>query len=199
MAGRHFCFRMETPAHGPARWERLAESVLTPTRIFDLKSVRFRHPVRRTERDFLVIAAPEWVNVVAHTVDDRLVMVRQFRYGINDFSLEIPGGIIEAGEDPVAAGLRELSEETGYVGRSARLIGSVHPNPAIQSNRSHFVLVEEAACVDPQAWDEDEEIAVSALPVPEVFAAARRGEISHALVLNALMFFEPIWRGRTRR
>jgi ADP-ribose pyrophosphatase len=117
------------------RWKKLGSREVARTRIFSVESVDFQHPRRAKPQDFFVINAPEWVNVVALTPDHRLVLVRQFRYGSNEFSLEIPGGIIDEGEDPVAAGVRELREETGYVGRAARLLGSVHPNPAMQNNR----------------------------------------------------------------
>lgn len=179
---------------GPSRWEKLGHTMQAKTRIFDLLSARYRHPVRGLERDFVVVQAPDWVNVVALTPDDRLVLVRQFRYGIGEFSLEIPGGVIDAGEDPVAAGLRELREETGYAGAPGRLLGSVHPNPAIQSNRCHFVLVEEAVKSHPLQWDADEEIHVATEPVEAVLALARAGGISHGLVLDALFMFEPYWR-----
>jgi ADP-ribose pyrophosphatase len=184
-----------SPAPGLPRWERSGQSVQARTRVFDLLAVQYRHPRRGLARDFTVIQAPDWVNVIARTADDHLVLVRQFRYGIDAFSLEIPGGIIEAGEDPVAAGVRELQEETGYTGGTARLIGSVHPNPAIQSNRSHFVLVEPAVKSHELAWDADEEIEVARLPTRDVFELARNGGITHGLVLNALWFFEPHWRG----
>jgi ADP-ribose pyrophosphatase len=195
LAGRHFHFQIMTPSHSdPARWTKGAERLLAATRILDLHSMHYRHPVRQTERDFVVIAAPDWVNVVALTTDGHLVLVRQFRFGINDFSLEIPGGVIEAGEDPVAAGLRELAEETGFVGTSARLLGSVHPNPAIQNNRCHLVLVEAAARTASIDWDPDEEIAVTTAPVADVLAAARDGRITHSLVLCGLFLFESWWR-----
>jgi len=119
--------------------------------------------------------------------------VRQFRYGINDFSLEVPGGVIDAGEDPVAAGVRELREESGYVGTRARLLGSVHPNPAMQSNRCHLVLVEEARREAELEWDPDEEFEIVTMPVAETFALAAAGGITHALVLNALLLFQPHW------
>jgi 8-oxo-dGTP pyrophosphatase MutT (NUDIX family) len=120
-------------------------------------------------------------------------MVNQFRYGMDDFSWEIPGGVIERGEDPVAAGLRELEEETGYVGNSARLLGSVNPNPAIMNNRCHLVLVENVVLTTELAWDPDEEIEVMSLPVDEVYAWAQSGRITHSLVLNALLLFAPVW------
>ncbi|MEO6004892.1 MAG: NUDIX hydrolase [Opitutus sp.] len=131
---------------------------------------------------------------MALTPDERMVLVRQFRYGVNAFSLEIPGGVIERGEPPEVAGVRELREETGYVGSSPRVLGSVNPNPAIQSNRCHFLLVEHAVATTPVAWDHDEEIQVTTMPVDEVLALARSGGISHSLVLNALFLFEAVRR-----
>ncbi|MBI3884840.1 MAG: NUDIX hydrolase [Opitutae bacterium] len=188
-----------TSPHQPQRWEKLGSTVQTRTRIFDVQSVRYRHPGRKTERDFFVVAAPDWVNVVALTPDHRLVLVRQFRFGTDAFSLEIPGGVIDAGEDPVAAGLRELREESGYSGTRARLLGSVHPNPAMQNNRCHLVLVEDAQRRDDLEWDEDEEFEILALPVDEVYALADAGGITHAMVLDALLLFAPVWAGLRKR
>jgi ADP-ribose pyrophosphatase len=178
----------------PARWEKLRESSLASTRIFDLRSAVYRHPVRQTERDFVVIHAPDWVNVLAVTEQRELVLVNQFRYGIDAFSLEIPGGVIDLGEDPIEAGVRELREETGFVGGKARLLGSVRPNPAIMDNRCHLVLVENCTRSAELEWDADEEIEVSTAPVDDVYAWSRSGRIQHSLVLNALHLFAPIWQ-----
>lgn len=178
----------------PSRWQKLGESKHTSTRVFDVLNARFRHPVRAIEKDFVVVRPPDWVNVVALTPDRQIVLVRQFRFGINEFSLEIPGGVMEAGEDPVTTGVRELREETGYAGQPATLLGSVHPNPAIQSNRCHFVFVEAAVRAHALEWDADEEIQVCTLPVEEVLALARNGGITHSLVLAALLLFEARWR-----
>lgn len=188
--------RPAAPPTAPARWIRGEPRTLAHTRILTLQSVPFHHPRRDVRRDFVRIDAHDWVNILAHTADDRLVLVNQFRYGIDAHSWEIPGGIIEPGEEAVAAGVRELLEETGYAGENARLVASVHPNPAIMSNRCHLVLVENCRLVAPQAPDPDEELEVAAWPVEEVFARARRGEITHSLVLDALFFFEPLWRAR---
>ena len=181
------------PESGPMRWERLGERELATTRVLDLRSVRLRHPRRGTEKEFVVIRAPDWVNVIALTPDRQLVLVRQFRFGIHEFSLEVPGGVIESGETPVAAGVRELAEETGFAGGPARLLGSVHPNPALQDNRCHAVLVEGVVRREPLAWDPDEEIEISTAPVDEALAWARAGRITHSLSLTALMLFEPYW------
>ncbi len=179
--------------HSPSRWDKGGSRSLAATRIFDVRSVEFRHPTRGTEREFVVIASPDWVNVVALTPDHQLVFVNQFRYGTDAFSWEVPGGVIDLGEDPIAAGVRELREETGFVGKNARLLGSVNPNPAIMNNRCHLVLVEDAVRTAEQDWDPDEEIEVTTMPVDEAYAWARSGRITHALVLNALFLFESRW------
>lgn len=177
----------------PQRWRKLRAEPLATTRIFNVMRAFFRHPDREQAQDFVVIAAPDWVNVIALTPDQRLVLVRQFRFGTDDFSVEIPGGVVEAGEDCLAAGLRELREETGYLGGPARLLGSVHPNPAYQSNRCHLVLVENARPEANLAWDPDEELEILTRPVDEVYTLAYEGGITHALVLDALLLFAPHW------
>lgn len=167
--------------------------MLAKTPILELRGVEYRHPGRSAGREFSVIASSDWVNVVALTREGQMVLVRQFRYGINDFSLEIPGGIIEPGEDPVAAGVRELAEETGFAGGTSRLLGSVRPNPAIQNNRCYLVLVEGVSASGVLAWDPDEEIEVLTAPVEEVLAWARTGKITHALVVCGLFHYDQ-WR-----
>ena len=189
---------MENGSPKAARWEVLGHEELLKTRVFNVRSARYRHPVRQVERDFIVIDPPDWVNVIALTHDHQIVLVTQFRYGVNALSLEIPGGMMEAGEAPVVAGIRELQEETGYTGAPAKILGSVQPNPAIQSNRCHFLLVENARRTAALAWDHDEEIEICTLPVEQVLALARSGGITHSLVLNALFLFEPLWRNSTR-
>lgn len=182
----------EQPSPLP-RWQKLGARTVARTRIFDVQSVDFRHPARPRAQDFFVISAPDWVNVVALTPDRQLVLVRQFRYGTNDFSLEIPGGVMDPGEDAIAAGVRELREETGYVGTNARLLGRVHPNPAMQDNRCHLVLVEEARREAGLDWDADEEFEIMTRPVDEVYQLAYAGGITHAMVLDALLLFAPVW------
>ena len=183
------------PGH-PSAWEPLIDATVDHFRIFRVRRTRFRHAREAREAEFVVIDSNDWVNVVAVTDHGELVLVRQFRFGRNEFTLEIPGGMVEHGEDPVAAGVRELREETGYVGRAARILGRVHPNPAIQSNTCHIVLVEGVQRLTETQFDFNEEIELSVRPVEEVFALAESGAITHALVLDALFFLRPWWEQR---
>lgn len=88
-------------------------------------------------REFYTIACPDWCNVLAVTPDANVVLVRQFRFGNDRISLEVPGGMIEPGEDPAHAVRRELEEETGYVAGDLALLSNLCPNPALQGNRIH--------------------------------------------------------------
>lgn len=175
------------------RWELLEESVYADCRVFSVMRRRYRHPAKKTTGDFFVLDSSNWVNVIALTPEKQMVLVSQFRFGTHDLSIEIPGGMIDEGEDPLEGGVRELREETGFAGGRPRLIGSVHPNPAIQNNRCYFLLIEDARKVAETEWDHHEELAGGLVDVEEVFEMARTGEITHSLVLNALLFFQPHW------
>lgn len=146
---------------------------------------------RRTsiEKDFYKFQFPAWVNIIAMTVERAIVLIRQYRFGTDRVEVEIPGGAVNHGEDPLAAGLRELLEETGYAGENGRIIGKVCPNPAIQNNFCYTVLVENVRKVAEPAQDDMEDIEVLTLPQDEVQKLVVDGVISHGLVLNALMFY----------
>jgi 8-oxo-dGTP pyrophosphatase MutT (NUDIX family) len=116
------------------------------------------------------------------------VLVRQFRFGTGQFSWELPAGVVDPGEDPVEGGVRELYEESGYRGTRARVLGTVHPNPAIQRNCCHIILVEGARRIDGGAPGPHEAFEVRELPVAELYEWARNGTISHAIVHAALFY-----------
>ena len=141
------------------------------------------------QKDFYFFDFPPWVNVVALTHDNLIVLIRQFRYGSRKMEIEIPGGMVDQGEAPLEAGCRELLEETGYVGSNARIIGRVCPNPAIQRNYCYTVLVENAVRKQEVKLDEMEDIESFLAPVDEVFRFIEDGTIDHGLVLNGLMFY----------
>jgi len=180
----------------PESWLREGERALLHTRVFDVQAVRFRHPRRTEGREFIAIDAPDWVVVLPVTANGELLLVRQFRFGVAQLSLELPGGVIEPGEAPVDAAARELAEETGYRGGQPELIGTVHPNPAIQRNRAHLVVIPNVVLAVDTAWDADEELSLERMPIPAVLELARGGGITHALMLNGLFMLEGWWARR---
>ena len=128
----------------------------------------------------------DWVLALPITADGKLVMVRQYRFGVRDLSTEVPGGIIDPGEDPRVAAVRETEEETGFAGGRATLLGTCAPNPAIQANRCHFVLIEDVHPTGRRAPDEHEEIEVLAVAPQAALAEALTQPAQHSLALLAL-------------
>lgn len=162
------------------------------SRVFEVERRRNREaPVPgepRKEGDFFVIRAPDWVNVVALTPDDQLLVIEQWRHGVERSTLEIPGGMVDPGETPAEAAARELREETGYAAESILPIGFVEPNPAIQDNRCHTFVALGCTKVGPARFDGNERIVASTVPFSSAPNLIRSGRITHALVVTGITF-----------
>jgi 8-oxo-dGTP pyrophosphatase MutT (NUDIX family) len=135
------------------------------------------------------------VNIVALTDAGKMVMVRQWRAGTREVGLEMPGGMVDPGESPLHAAERELIEETGYRASKWTALGSVDPNPAIQSNRCHTFLAEGAVRVGGLHQESSEDIEALELSVDEVERAIASGRIRHALICSAFLRFDLHRRG----
>ena len=171
-------------------WEVFSRKVVLDTPVVTIQAGPVRCVRSGKQKDFYFFDFPEWVNIVALTPEREIILIRQFRYGSNRIEIEIPGGMVNDHEDPVAAGCRELLEETGYAGKNARHIGRVCPNPALQRNYCHTIFVEEAVKVQEPCFDDMEDISWYSLPEKDVMQLIANGEINHGLVLNALMFYQ---------
>ncbi|MBL9172167.1 MAG: NUDIX hydrolase [Verrucomicrobiales bacterium] len=171
-------------------WPLVSSRPVASYRIFSLRTDLKINPRTGEKHDFFVLDCPDWVNVVPVTSDGRVVMIEQFRHGSNTVELEIPGGVMDPHEsDPVAAGQRELREETGYEGTRARIIGRIFPNPAIQSNTCHTLLVEDCELRHATEFDHAEDIQVRLVPLDHIPHLIASGRIRHALVVVALSHF----------
>ena len=138
-------------------WDADDPTELHATRVFTLRQRQARSRVNPSKHGtFVYLDTGDWVNVIALTADEQVVLVEQYRHGLRRVTLEIPGGMVDGDEGPLAAGQRELREETGYAGQGARLIGRVSPNPAILTNWCHTLLVTEVERVgdpDPEGTE----------------------------------------------
>jgi 8-oxo-dGTP pyrophosphatase MutT (NUDIX family) len=135
---------------------------------------------------FYLLDFPDWAQIVAITPDDRIVLVRQYRHGIGRVTLELPGGIVDPGETPLEAAARELTEETGYVAETLRLVCSLSPNTSSHTNRCHTVLALGARLAHATAHEPGEEIAVETMPLAELWAAVPQGALPQAMHTAAL-------------
>ena len=172
-------------------WPKINSKTLGDYRIFKVRSDEKVSPRTGQTHDFFVIECVDWVNVIAMTPDEHLVMVEQYRHGSNTVELEIPGGIMDASDaSPVATGIRELREETGFEGERARLLGNVFANPAIMNNTCHTVIVESCTLKHAVEWDSGEDMVTRLVPIAGIPELVAIGKIRHPLVVVALYYFE---------
>ena len=170
------------------RWETLQRTPVATTPVFQIDAVERRSPAG-VDGKFFVAQMADWVNVIAITHDEQMLLIRQYRQGTDSITMEIPGGIVDDGESYVEAARRELREETGYEADELIEIGLVDPNPALQGNRCATVLALGATPDHDTDFDEHEEIELELASLDEVESMIRRGEITHALVVAALYHY----------
>jgi ADP-ribose pyrophosphatase len=170
-------------------WPLASREALGTFKVFSVRRESSVSPRTGRPHPFYVLDCPDWVNVIALTDRNYVVLVRQFRAGTRSVTLEIPGGGVEAHDASVlAAGRRELREETGHAARTWKRLGVVHPNPAFQSNRCTTYLARDCRRVGELIPDAGEDLAVELVPLRNIPGLIRRGRITHSLVIAAFHF-----------
>jgi 8-oxo-dGTP pyrophosphatase MutT (NUDIX family) len=170
-------------------WSVVGENKEYNTPIFNLlkRSMRLEASDEQVSADFYVLDAPEWINVIPITHNNEVVLVEQFRYGIEEPTLEIPGGMVDEGEVPGEAARRELHEETGYAAESWESLGKVSSNPAIMSNFTHIYLAENCRYKgEIKNHDASERINVHLIAIEEFLDWVADGTIHHSIVVAAV-------------
>jgi ADP-ribose pyrophosphatase len=170
-------------------WKRIRSQTNQTYRIFSIRTDTTLSPRTGAEHEFYVIESGDWVNVIPITADEQVVMIRQYRHGSGEITLEIPGGLVEPGDTPETAASRELLEETGYQAEEWKKIGVVNPNPAIFSNRCHTFFARNLTKVGSPTLDQTEDIDVVLLPLSDIPRLIRNGVIDHALVIAAFYWY----------
>lgn len=181
------------PKH-PKIWKCTKELPVADCKVFKVVKKHFEHPDGRSG-DFYINISPDWVQVGAliepgKAAEPQVILVNQFRFGAQKTSWEFPGGVSEAGETPIEAAKRELLEETGYSGTRAKLLASYTPNPAIQNNYAHFVVIENCSKTSQVNWDENEEIEMKIVPVSKLDHLVSSGEIHHSIAIDSIYFLQ---------
>ncbi len=174
----------------PRKWKTLETEIVYRTPIFNLHRKRASHP-KRGQRDFYLLEAVDWVNIIPLTRDKKVVMIRQWRHGIGGFTLEVPGGMVDTSdESPMHAARREMIEETGFDSDKIIEIGKVHPNPAIQGNYCYSYLARDVRRVEQPHFDGSaEETEVVMVPLGDIRKLIASGHITHALTVAGFAFF----------
>lgn len=169
----------------PETWKLKKSKQIADCRVFTVRqdfSVRSGEDI---EQSFFVIENSDWVNVIAFTKSEQVILIEQFRHGTQEIVLEIPGGIVDKDEEPIIAAARELLEETGFAANEIIPLGKSRPNPAIQDNWIHHFLALDCEKTGVTAFDEHENIVIKLYPPEEVERLVENEEITHSLVLAA--------------
>ncbi|MDR2094228.1 MAG: NUDIX hydrolase [Treponema sp.] len=172
-------------------WKEEGGRVVFNSPVFAVEERFYRSP-ENLVKTFTVLDAADWAIVIPVIETERsrnFVMVRQWRHGARELSLEFPGGVFESGEQDAEAARRELEEETAYTPGKIKKLGVFNPNPALMSNHVHFFLAWDLQALPGQNLDDDEYIAIEMVPEHEVLKGMGRPPFIHALMGTAVALY----------
>jgi 8-oxo-dGTP pyrophosphatase MutT (NUDIX family) len=175
------------------RWEEHARTHVASCTLFDLYASR-RSSMQGKSGEFCLLTAPDWVTVIpvlsGGNGEEILLMVRQYRHGAEIITTEFPAGLVDPGEEPLAAAARELEEETGYRAGRMTLLGRVRPNPAFMNNWFSTYLAEDLVRVGDLSLDDTEELQPLTLSRAELARRIGSGELVNSLTLVSYFLWE---------
>lgn len=146
------------------------------------------YPDGRVQPEYYVLEYPSWINIIAITDDGQIILERQWRQALGVVSLEIPAGVVEDGETPLAAAQRELAEETGYTGGKWTELLTIAPNPGVMNNLCHCFLAQGVVHTTTQHLDDTEDLEVMLCSESDVYDHLQRGDFLQAMMVA------PLWK-----
>jgi len=169
-------------------WRVLSSRNVVKDRWMSLRADRCRTR-RDAELDpYYVIESEDFVHAVVVDDEDRIVLVRQYRHGAREMSLELPGGVMDQNDGSIlAAAARELIEETGFEADNLELVATLSPDPARFENRVHFVFGSGAHRTCAPSCDPTEDIEVEVIPFREALHRALTGGMAHSAHIAGLL------------
>jgi len=173
----------------PDTWKRVRSKKIADCRVFQVREDFCERETDGKHSTFFVIENPDWVNVIAITKQNEVVLIEQYRHGAEQITLEIPGGMIDENETPETAAKRELLEETGFDAKKIILLGKSQPNPAIQNNKMFHFLAVGCEKIKEAEFNEHESVVTKLVSLSEIENLISGGKITHSLVIAAFHFF----------
>ncbi|MDR1804343.1 MAG: NUDIX hydrolase [Treponema sp.] len=172
-------------------WKEEGRKTVFTCPVFSIEERYCRSPSDKPGT-YTILRAADWAIIIPALDTERgreFVMVRQWRHGARELSVEFPGGVLEKGEDPEAGAVRELREETGYSAKKIVKLGEFNPNPAIMANKVYFFLALDLSPPAAQELDEDEYVEVVTVPCEEVLSGFGKPPYIHALMATAMALY----------
>lgn len=136
--------------------------------------------------DYFVFEYPDWVSVLAVSVEGDLIMIRQYRHGVGAVHYELVAGVADADASLLENAQRELLEETGYGGGTWEHWMRVSANPATHTNTAHIFLALGVRPMADQQLEHTEEIAVHVIPPAQLRGLLLSGAVFQAIHAAAL-------------
>lgn len=168
------------------RWKKITSKKVFEDRWFKARADACQFPDGRIIDPYYVVELPNWANAVVVTPNNEIVLVKQYRYPVDTVTLELPGGVINEGEDPMLAALRETQEETRYTSNQIKLICKTAPNPAINDNAAYFYLIENAVPTAHTNYDFFEDIEVVLYCKKDFIQLLQQNKIMHGVQLGPI-------------
>jgi 8-oxo-dGTP pyrophosphatase MutT (NUDIX family) len=170
-------------------WKRTSSREIADCRVFKVRVDYCERESDGKQSTFFVTENSDWANIIALTKAGEVVLIEQFRHGIQEIILEIPGGMIDAGESAETAARRELREETGFTADKFVLLGKSRPNPAISDNWLYHYLALDAEKTHETTFDEHESVVSKIVPLDEIRKLISSEKITHTMVVAAFYYF----------
>lgn len=168
------------------KWKVLSSEYVFADRWFKARADRCEFPDGRIIEPYYVVELPDWCNMIVVTKEERIILVRQYRYPVDQTTYELPGGIIEKNEQPLEAAKREMEEETGYTSDDIEFLLQTAPNPAINNNTAYFFLARNAVPTISENPDFFEDIDVVSFSKEEVWQLLKENKIQHGVQVGPL-------------
>jgi 8-oxo-dGTP pyrophosphatase MutT (NUDIX family) len=175
--------------HKPLRaWERIHSEYGPSLRLFKVRWDTVLNPRNQHSARMTILEGPDSVQIAAITPQYEILLVRQYRFGSQDYHWELPGGLVDPGELPEQAAKRELQEETGWKADNWQQLGSNPANPVFMSSYIHTFLATGLSGNHPRQLDQGEDIEWSLLPVGQLREELLQGTFAHPHTVAGLMW-----------
>lgn len=169
-------------------WKLIKKESAIDLNILNVEYHHYQNPRNDKVVKTISISGNDAVNVIALTKDKKVILVRQFRFGIGDYTIELPGGMVDEEELNIDAAQRELREETGFVGFNWQKLGSIYSNPVFMNSKITHFMVESASAQYPLELDDAEDVEIVTLSIQEVYDWIDEEKIQHPHTISAFYF-----------